>query len=82
MEARSLSAQTYLSQHDEAVRWAEANRALIAQRFMSCLGTSGRLLTDVNHNTVTPLQGWGTGWLHRKGATPSTEGVVVFWIAW
>ena len=78
VEARSLSAQTYLSQHDEAVRWAEANRALIAQRFMSCLGTSGRLLTDVNHNTVTPLQ-WdgGTGWLHRKGATPSTEGVVV-----
>ena len=45
----------YLSQHDEAVRWAEANRALIARRFMSCLGTSGRLLTDVNIS-VTPLR--------------------------
>jgi release factor H-coupled RctB family protein len=74
----SPSAQAYLSQHDEAVRWAEANRALIAQRFMTCLGTSGRLLTDVNHNTVTSLQWNGChGWLHRKGATPSTDGVVV-----
>lgn len=68
----------YLAAHDEAVRWAELNRELIANRFLEATRLNGACLLDVNHNLVTPKVIDGeSGWLHRKGATPSDAGFVV-----
>jgi len=68
----------YLQKHDEAVRWAELNRELIARRFVETIGANGRCTLDVNHNLVSPKTIDGhEGWLHRKGATPSDCGYVV-----
>ncbi|MCY0964797.1 RNA ligase RtcB family protein [Parathalassolituus penaei] len=68
----------YRQQHDQALRWAELNRELIARRFLVAIGSEGEPLLDVNHNLVSPFQLHGqTGWLHRKGATPSDQGLVV-----
>jgi release factor H-coupled RctB family protein len=64
----------YLVEHDDAVRWAICNRAIIAGRFLERLGTTGERLLDICHNSVTPHRG---GWLHRKGAAPADKGLVV-----
>lgn len=71
-------ASAYLAQHDAALRFAELNRALIAARIFHRLRCKAELVLEVNHNTVLPstiddLQGW----LHRKGATPSDQGLVM-----
>ena len=79
----------YLEKHDYAVRWAVANRALITARFCERLGVKHKALLDVSHNTVTPvdqrsvealeLHGHGDErfWIHRKGASPTDQGLVV-----
>lgn len=64
----------YMHRHDEALRFAELNRLLIAKRMLDVLRADGSALLDVNHNLVTPFMG---GWLHRKGATPADCGPVV-----
>ncbi|BFM10634.1 hypothetical protein R50072_07870 [Simiduia litorea] len=78
-----------MQQHDFADAWAVANRALIAQRIGSALRLGLRPLLDVSHNHVRPLrheeaiclqldvQAGQRYWLHRKGASPSTEGLVM-----
>lgn len=78
LPADSEAATQYLQAHDVAVTWARANRALIAQRFLSCLGESlsfeqGPLL-DLCHNAVWHC---AQGWLHRKGAAPADQGLAV-----
>lgn len=76
--AATAEADAYLAQHDHAVRWAEANRTLIAQRFMTCLRAEAAPLLDIRHNTVTAQDVGGCRcWLHRKGAAPATTGLVV-----
>ncbi|MET2522239.1 RNA ligase RtcB family protein [Ralstonia pseudosolanacearum] len=68
----------YLARHDTALRFAKANRELIARRMLDRLHTQGRPLLDVHHNLVMPATIEGEpGWLHRKGATPSDAGPVV-----
>ncbi len=68
----------YMSQHDEAVRWAELNRELIAKRFIKAIKARGQCVLDINHNLVSAKNIDGVdGWLHRKGATPSDNGYVV-----
>lgn len=68
----------YMEQHDEAVRWAELNRELIAKRFLASVKTDGQCVLDVNHNLVVEKTiDHSKGWLHRKGATPSDKGVVM-----
>jgi release factor H-coupled RctB family protein len=68
----------YMEQHDEAVRWAELNRELIARRFITAVKTEGNCALDINHNLVVAKVIAGKqGWLHRKGATPSDTGHVV-----
>lgn len=78
VEDDSEDAAAYLERHDHAVRWAGANRALIAHRFLTALGTEGRRVLDLVHNSIakTHFEG-GTFWLHRKGAAPSDQGPVV-----
>ena len=68
----------YLAQHEHAVAWAHANRALIAHRVLEALGAEGEPLLDVTHNTVGRGTLDGTPvWLHRKGATPADQGPLV-----
>lgn len=70
----SAEAAEYLARHDHAMRWAAANRELIARRMLDRLSSDGPRLLDVCHNWVERVE---LGWLHRKGAAPSTCGPVV-----
>jgi release factor H-coupled RctB family protein len=73
-DAESFAAAAYLRDHDLAVRWAKANRALIARRFAEALGAAARCLWDGCHNSITRREFEGeTVWVHRKGAV-ATEG--------
>jgi release factor H-coupled RctB family protein len=68
----------YMEKHDEAVRWAELNRELIDRRIMEAIRCDGNQVLDVNHNLVSKSEVSGdSGWLHRKGATPSDNGLVI-----
>jgi release factor H-coupled RctB family protein len=78
VDADSDEARRYLAAHDNAVIWARANRYVIAQRFMECMGTEGTQALDVTHNNVQCAHCAGRPcWLHRKGAAPSDVGPVV-----
>lgn len=78
LSAESEAATKYLEAHNQAVIWAVANRALIAHRFLSALGSKGSQVFDLSHNTVTLKTIKGeTYWLHRKGAAPSDGGALV-----
>ena len=78
LEAGSEACTNYLASHDGALRFAEANRQLIARRMLERLRADGEPLLDVNHNLVSPACIEGReGWLHRKGATPADQGVMV-----
>ena len=52
-EADSFAAEEYLRGHDFAVRWAKANRELIARRFAAALGAEAECLWDGCHNSIT-----------------------------
>jgi len=74
----SPEAQAYLMQHDAAVQFAQLNRHVIAARILHRLRCAATIMLDVNHNTVTAANVDGVaGWLHRKGATPSDQGLVM-----
>lgn len=74
----SHEAAAYLAEHNGALAFARANRRLIAERMLSRWNTAGQPLLDVHHNFLqhTAING-ETGWLHRKGATPSDCGLVL-----
>ena len=71
-------AADYLRKHDLAAAWAKANRAVIAQRFLEQVGaTAGRIL-DLSHNSISVVESaTGPLMLHRKGAAPADQGLVV-----
>lgn len=74
----SSEADHYRIRHDQALRWARANRALIAHRFLAALGAEGRRVLDRYHNHLSPgVAGGRSCWIHRKGAVDSTEGATV-----
>ncbi len=74
----SGDAAAYLLQHEAAVRYAEMNRALIAARIVHRLRCEAHAVLDLNHNTVSAYNADGQqGWLHRKGATPGDQGLVM-----
>jgi len=76
--ADSPDAEDYLCGHDFAVRWAKANRVLIARRFVAALGAEAECLWDGCHNNITRREGEsGTVWLHRKGAVAAEAAFVV-----
>ncbi len=78
LAAGSPEAAEYLTRHEHARRWAEANRALIAERVTGRLGTEGQRLFDECHNWIERREIGGRDcWLHRKGAAPSTCGPLV-----
>lgn len=93
VSADSVAAEEYLRGHDFAVRWAKANRELIAHRFAATLGAVTECLWDGCHNNITPVEVGSarcadrtsqrdvptnkTAWLHRKGAVDATADFVV-----
>ncbi len=69
VQAESYVGGEYLEGHDFAVRWARANRALIAKRFTAKLGAKAELVWDGCHNNITRHESDGeVMWIHRKGA--------------
>ncbi|PKL76417.1 MAG: RNA ligase RtcB family protein [Candidatus Melainabacteria bacterium HGW-Melainabacteria-1] len=74
LTAISEAAAAYLADHDRAVIWAEANRALIAARLLEVLGAAAERCLDICHNQVVRRP---EGWLHRKGAAPADCGLAV-----
>ncbi|OAM15060.1 RNA ligase RtcB family protein [Eikenella corrodens] len=74
----SLEADAYLAEHNDALAFARVNRLLIAERILERWHAAGRCLLDVHHNFLQQAEiGGETGWLHRKGATPSDCGLVL-----
>jgi release factor H-coupled RctB family protein len=63
----------YLSDHDEAVRWAKLNREVIAARAAEALRAEAQVVADLSHNMAEVTV---DGVLHRKGAAPSNRGLV------
>jgi release factor H-coupled RctB family protein len=77
-DASDEAGRAYLAGHDRALAWAKANRALIAGRFLSCLGATAEPVCDTPHNFLEQAVWRGQSvWLHRKGAAPSDRGVLV-----
>jgi release factor H-coupled RctB family protein len=54
--ADSAAAEEYLRGHNFAVRWAKANRELIARRFAAKLGANIERVWDGCHNSITPVE--------------------------
>lgn len=78
LAAGSEAGLNYLRMHDEALRWAQLNRTLIAKRFLQALRSEGTALLDSPHNLISQHNIDGhNGWLHRKGAAPSTDELLV-----
>lgn len=78
VEAESFAAEGYLRDHDYALRWAKANRELIARRFVATLGAEAECLWDGCHNSITRREcDGGMVWVHRKGAVEAESGFVV-----
>jgi release factor H-coupled RctB family protein len=70
----SENGRGYMRAHDHAVQWASANRRLIAQRAARALRCEAEAVCDCSHNCVAHRT---EGLLHRKGAAPSDQGLVV-----
>ncbi len=78
IEAESFAAEEYLRGHDYAVRWAKANRQLIACRFATTIGAEVKSVWDGCHNGITRRENDGEiVWLHRKGAVDAESDFVV-----
>lgn len=78
LDVNSEKFEAYIKQHDQALKFAELNRELIAKRMMERLHTKGEMVLDMNHNLVLPRQIDNTAfWIHRKGATPADCGLVM-----
>lgn len=73
MSADGEAIQTYVQNHDKAVRWASLNRQVIAERAAEALRADLTLLVDAPHNLLAQH---GDGWLHRKGAAVAAQGLV------
>ena len=72
VDASSSTATRYLLCHDHAVRWAEAGRALLAQRFLDTVGTTGERVWDGCHNSITRISS-PSPLAHGRDALPRVQ---------
>jgi release factor H-coupled RctB family protein len=78
LPSTSEDAEHYLARHDAALAFARLNRAVMSLRVASRLHCSAAQVLAIDHNLLTPAQVNGqVGWLHRKGATASDQGLVM-----
>lgn len=73
LDPDSEAGSSYLASHDVAVRWAQLNRQVIAERAAEALRADVVRLADLSHNFAERS---GHGVLHRKGVAPSDRGLV------
>lgn len=81
------SADQYLLKHNFANDWAVLNRQVIADKIERLVGSELKNILDVSHNHVYPLSASECEalqlntdqkyWIHRKGASPSNQGLVM-----
>jgi len=64
----------YIERHNDALNWAKLNRYLIKEKFINKLGVESKEIYDVFHNYIEDINGLK---IHRKGASPSNQGVIV-----
>jgi release factor H-coupled RctB family protein len=70
--------QEYLEKNAECLRWAHANRALIARRILGLIDADGIEISDHPRNFVESATIGGIkGLIHRKGAAPADHGITV-----
>jgi release factor H-coupled RctB family protein len=74
----SEAGQSYLGEHDRAVRWAALNRRIIAARAAEIARAETQTVADLSHNLLElrPSGANPATVLHRKGAAPSDRGLV------
>ncbi|WP_392558219.1 RNA ligase RtcB family protein [Orbus mooreae] len=78
LTANSLAANSYLARHDNALAFAKLNRQTVAARVLDNLHTAGQEILNVPHNFLESISWQGEShFLHRKGASPSTAGIVI-----
>jgi release factor H-coupled RctB family protein len=78
LDPNSPEGLRYLAGHDQAMRYAKVNREIIAHRIMERLGATSTPLIDLSHNYLeSKTTAHGERWIHRKGAAPSDQGLVV-----
>jgi release factor H-coupled RctB family protein len=74
----SGDAEHYFANHNFAIRWAACNRSIIARQVSIQLRSNSFPVLDHTHNCLSRIEfGNKTGFLHRKGAVASDNGVVV-----
>jgi release factor H-coupled RctB family protein len=73
-----VAAPAYWDDHQQALHFALCNRRLIAERICANLATDAETVIDIHHNFLSEVTIDGErGFLHRKGATPAEEGLIV-----
>lgn len=78
LNAESREAQEYLTEHDQALKWAKCNRHLIAHRFAGEIAAECRPVLDACHNSICVINYNKCVYhLHRKGAAASDSGPIV-----
>ena len=74
----SQAAADYLRDHERALAWSQANRALIAHRFTRQIGADASLVCDVPHNCLSREDWRGEkAWIHRKGSASARETAIM-----
>lgn len=75
-DANSYDAIEYLNYHNHAILWAERNRKIVANKLIDWLGfgSEAETVIDCKHNFIEKID---NQYIHRKGATSSTEGLIV-----
>ncbi|TQV88015.1 RNA ligase RtcB family protein [Aliikangiella coralliicola] len=56
LDEKSEAFSHYMKRHDDALKFAELNRELIAKRILKRLRGNGELVIDVNHNLVSQFR--------------------------
>jgi release factor H-coupled RctB family protein len=78
LDPDSPEGREYIAGHEQAMRYAKLNRTLIADRIVDKLGASSSTTFDLSHNFLEHrTAARGDVWIHRKGAAPSDQGLVV-----
>lgn len=76
ISVESQSFKSYMSEHDNALKWAELNRKAVAERLLSQLGVNKepRVIIDCSHNYI---ESCNSRLVHRKGAVSTENGMIV-----
>lgn len=78
LDVAGEEAQAYLTEHDHAVRWAQANRDLLGHRFLQGIRAHGEALVNTPHNSISrETLTDGACWIHRKGAASTRTPLVI-----